>query len=176
MAPTYKKIAPATLTAWKIQLSGWAKPVAFQDQVETMKQHVKGAFFKQPGMGFLRDAWVAGKVAIILSADQQKAKQAVRGENQSCCLSQSQQLWRLHKRGITYFGGDYSPREGCVSRSFCLLGGYSFSVLEERSIFFFKTARSNSGGLKRFAHNVVFVINPLKRMSVHGATARPVFG
>lgn len=63
------RIPRATLDLWKAELSEWMAPSTFADRVDAMIHPLpRRIFFGQGGLAFLRDAWIASKVAIALSS------------------------------------------------------------------------------------------------------------
>lgn len=67
------RIPKQTLDDWKVELSQWRPAEAFRsrvDQISSPSQISRRLFFRQPGLAFLRDAWIAARVASALAADQ----------------------------------------------------------------------------------------------------------
>jgi hypothetical protein len=64
------RISKETLDAWQVDLSEWKQSAAFRDRVDEIAQSIpRGTFFRQAGLTFLRDAWIASRVADALSSD-----------------------------------------------------------------------------------------------------------
>jgi len=66
------RIPKATLQSWHQELTRWHVPSAFRTYVEKIagpQSIEREAFFNQAGLAFLRDAWIAARVATALSAD-----------------------------------------------------------------------------------------------------------
>ena len=70
------KIAPAariprnTLVAWATELSRWTPTDVFRGRIDQIAQAIpRGTFFRQGGLAFLRDAWIASRVACALPSD-----------------------------------------------------------------------------------------------------------
>lgn len=65
-----ERVPRQTLDFWRDELSEWMPAPAFRNRVENivraMPRHI---FFGQGGLAFLRDAWVAGRVATALTSD-----------------------------------------------------------------------------------------------------------
>jgi hypothetical protein len=70
MSKSYIKIERATLEAWRNELSTWADSSTFRSRIDQIMQspELGGAMFRQAGLTFLRDAWVAARVATLVSA------------------------------------------------------------------------------------------------------------
>ncbi|MCK1269427.1 hypothetical protein IVB44_38555 [Bradyrhizobium sp. 49] len=64
------RIPKATLDSWRTELSNWNRVDAFRHRVDEMVRPLsRSIFFGQAGLAFLRDAWIAGRVATALSSD-----------------------------------------------------------------------------------------------------------
>jgi hypothetical protein len=70
------KIAPAarisknTLVAWTTELSAWTPTEEFRARSDQIAQAIpRSTFFGQGGLAFLRDAWIASRVASALPSD-----------------------------------------------------------------------------------------------------------
>jgi hypothetical protein len=68
---TFGHIPRETLEVWRAELSDWARPEIFRSRVAELIVPLfrDGLFFRQAGLTFLRDAWIAGRVATALSSD-----------------------------------------------------------------------------------------------------------
>lgn len=63
------RVPKTTLDCWKAELSEWMVPGAFRSRVDAIIRPLpRHIFFRQGGLAFLRDAWIAGKVANALSS------------------------------------------------------------------------------------------------------------
>jgi hypothetical protein len=68
-----ERIPKETLDGWKGELSEWWPTEAFRLRIEEISapgQIPRQIYFRQPGLAFLRDAWIASRVASALSSDQ----------------------------------------------------------------------------------------------------------
>jgi hypothetical protein len=68
-----ERIPKETLDGWRIELSSWWPTKAFSSRVEEISapEHIsRQVYFRQPGLAFLRDAWIASRVAFALSSAQ----------------------------------------------------------------------------------------------------------
>ncbi|WP_370205309.1 hypothetical protein [Bradyrhizobium diazoefficiens] len=64
------RIPKTTLEEWRAELSIWTGADAFRNRVdEIVRPLARETFFGQAGLAFLRDAWVAGRVATAFSCD-----------------------------------------------------------------------------------------------------------
>src|SRR5271154_6179475 len=49
---------------WKTELSEWMKPSAFRERIDEIADSIpRRTFFRQAGLTFLREAWIASRVA-----------------------------------------------------------------------------------------------------------------
>jgi hypothetical protein len=74
--PKRAKIAPTAripknaLVAWTTELSEWTSTDVFRARIDRIAQSVpRSTFFSQGGLTFLRDAWIASRVACALPSD-----------------------------------------------------------------------------------------------------------
>lgn len=64
------RIPKTTIDNWRAELSSWNSADAFRSRVdEIVRPLARETFFGQAGLAFLRDAWIAGRVATALSCD-----------------------------------------------------------------------------------------------------------
>jgi hypothetical protein len=64
------RIPKETLAAWTTELSEWMEVEFFRTEVERVSLQIpRRTFFRQAGLAFLRDAWIASRVACALRAD-----------------------------------------------------------------------------------------------------------
>ena|ERR1700730_3351578 len=64
------RIPKQALDNWNGELSEWMHPSAFRDRIDQICLSIpRRVFFRQPGLTFLRDAWIASRVANALSSD-----------------------------------------------------------------------------------------------------------
>jgi hypothetical protein len=65
------RIPRETLEAWRAELSQWLQPDVFRSRVDELIAPLfrRGLFFRQAGLMFLRDAWIASRVSMALSSD-----------------------------------------------------------------------------------------------------------
>jgi hypothetical protein len=64
------RIPRNTLVAWTAELSEWAPPDIFRARIDEIAGAIpRSTFFRQGGLAFLRDAWIASRVASALSSD-----------------------------------------------------------------------------------------------------------
>jgi hypothetical protein len=70
MKQPYKKIESATLDVWRNRLLAWTDSEIFRSRVDEFMRspELRAALFRQGGLTFLRDAWVAARIATALSA------------------------------------------------------------------------------------------------------------
>lgn len=68
---TLSRIPTETLEAWRTELSQWTRPDDFRSRVNEIILPLfrDRLFFRQAGLMFLRDAWIAGRVATALPCD-----------------------------------------------------------------------------------------------------------
>jgi len=67
------RIPKETLDGWRAELSRWWPTQAFRSRIEEISapgRIPRLVYFRQPGLAFLRDAWIASRVASALSSDQ----------------------------------------------------------------------------------------------------------
>jgi hypothetical protein len=70
MTKLIARVPKHTLDAWRTELSDWAPPLAFRSRVDEVVHSVdRNVFFSQAGLTFLRDAWIASRVACALSPE-----------------------------------------------------------------------------------------------------------
>jgi hypothetical protein len=70
MAAVETRIPKQTLENWKDELSDWMHPSAFRERINHNCHSIpRRVFFRQAGLTFLRDAWIAGRVADALPSD-----------------------------------------------------------------------------------------------------------
>ena len=70
MTALQTRIPKPTLDHWKEQLSAWTAPDLFRERSNSICQSIpRKTFFKQAGLSFVRDAWIAARVADALSAE-----------------------------------------------------------------------------------------------------------
>jgi len=68
-APT-ARIPKNTIVAWTTELSRWTPTEAFRPRIDQIAQDIpRSTFFRQGGLTFLRDAWIASRVACALPSD-----------------------------------------------------------------------------------------------------------
>ncbi|MBR1198979.1 hypothetical protein JQ634_28410 [Bradyrhizobium sp. AUGA SZCCT0240] len=64
------RIPKDSLVAWKTELSEWAASEVFRTRIDQIARSIpRGTFFRQGGLAFLRDAWIASRVACALQSD-----------------------------------------------------------------------------------------------------------
>jgi len=64
------RVPKDTLNAWKNDLSEWTQPDVFRARIDQITQTIpRKIFFGQGGLAFLRDAWIASRLASALSSD-----------------------------------------------------------------------------------------------------------
>ena len=64
------RIPRNTLVAWTSELSEWAPTDVFRAHIDQIAQAIpRNTFFGQGGLAFLRDAWIASRVAGALPSD-----------------------------------------------------------------------------------------------------------
>jgi hypothetical protein len=64
------RIAKNTIVAWTNDLSQWTPTNIFRARIDQIAQSIpRGTFFHQGGLTFLRDAWIASRVACALPSD-----------------------------------------------------------------------------------------------------------
>ncbi|WP_338700445.1 hypothetical protein V5279_20580 [Bradyrhizobium sp. 26S5] len=64
------RVQKTTLRAWKAELSRWTTTDEFRVRIDQIAQTIpRSTFFGQGGLAFLRDAWVASRVACALPSD-----------------------------------------------------------------------------------------------------------
>src|SRR5437762_14021062 len=88
------RVSKESLEAWKAELSQWTKPSAFRNRVDEIITPLfrDRLFFRQAGLMFLRDAWIAGRVASALSSDAVRLVSAERQDFEIQCDGQTQQF------------------------------------------------------------------------------------
>ena len=71
MLAPLERIPNETLEAWRVELSEWAQPDVFRSRVDELIVPLfrNRLFFRRRGLTFLREAWIAGRVATALSGD-----------------------------------------------------------------------------------------------------------
>jgi hypothetical protein len=94
MPASLERIPKTTLKAWKAELSQWAQPDVFRSRVDQLKVPLfrNRLFFGQAGLEFLRDAWIAGRVATALSCDAVRLLLAAQPDFEIECDGQIQQF------------------------------------------------------------------------------------
>jgi hypothetical protein len=64
------RIPKQTLEGWRAELEQWTVASAFRDRVDAILQPIpRLTFFSQAGLAFLRDAWIASRVASALQSN-----------------------------------------------------------------------------------------------------------
>lgn len=64
------RIPRATLATWARELSGWTPTHVFQSRIDQIARTIpRSTFFSQGGLAFLRDAWIASRVANALPSN-----------------------------------------------------------------------------------------------------------
>ncbi|MBR1280674.1 hypothetical protein JQ597_01325 [Bradyrhizobium sp. AUGA SZCCT0177] len=64
------RIPKNSLVAWKTELSEWTATEVFRTRIDQIAHSIpRGTFFRQGGLAFLRDAWIASRVAGALPSD-----------------------------------------------------------------------------------------------------------
>jgi len=64
------RIEKQALDAWRSELSNWTQPASFRSRVDEICLAIpRKVFFRQAGLTFLRDAWIASRVADALSSE-----------------------------------------------------------------------------------------------------------
>jgi hypothetical protein len=64
------RIPKQTLIAWETELREWMPSIVFRDRIDELLLSIpQRTFFRQPGLTFLRDGWIASRVADALSSD-----------------------------------------------------------------------------------------------------------
>jgi hypothetical protein len=64
------RIPKNALVAWSTELSGWTSTEAFRTRIDQIAHGIpRSTFFRQGGLTFLRDAWIASRVACALPSD-----------------------------------------------------------------------------------------------------------
>jgi len=64
------RIPKRALGTWRAELSDWTQPLAFGRHADEIVHSVhRDIFFNQAGLTFLRDAWIASRVAYALSPE-----------------------------------------------------------------------------------------------------------
>lgn len=64
------RVPKTTLIAWKIELSEWTPTNALRARIDQITQSIpRTTLFSQGGLAFLRDTWIASRVASALQAD-----------------------------------------------------------------------------------------------------------
>jgi hypothetical protein len=64
------RISKSTLVAWANELSAWTPTDVFRARIDQMAQTIpRRTFFRQAGLTFLREAWIASRTAYALSSD-----------------------------------------------------------------------------------------------------------
>ncbi len=64
------RIQKDVLVDWQTELSQWTISDAFRTRIDNLAHDIpRNTFFRQAGLTFLRDAWIASRVASALSSD-----------------------------------------------------------------------------------------------------------
>jgi hypothetical protein len=64
------RIPRETLVAWTTELSKWTPTDVFRSRIDQIALAIpRNTFFRQGGLAFLRDAWIASRVASALPSD-----------------------------------------------------------------------------------------------------------
>jgi hypothetical protein len=64
------RIPKNALVAWKTELSKWSSTEPFRAHIDQIARGIpRSTFFRQGGLTFLRDAWIASRVACALPSD-----------------------------------------------------------------------------------------------------------
>ncbi len=64
------RIQKDVLVEWQTELSQWTTPEAFRVRIDKLAHDIpRSIFFRQAGLTFLREAWIASRVASALSSD-----------------------------------------------------------------------------------------------------------
>lgn len=64
------RISNHQLNVWRAELSNWKDASEFRSRVDNIVHSIpRRTFFQQAGLTFLRDAWIAGRVATALSTE-----------------------------------------------------------------------------------------------------------
>jgi hypothetical protein len=67
---TIERIPKEVLDPWRAELSEWTTPAAFRERIDELSRSIpRRTFFKQAGLAFLRDAWIASRVAVAMSSE-----------------------------------------------------------------------------------------------------------
>lgn len=70
MVRRYRPVEKSALLSWRAELTARQNPKGFRGRVEEIHQGIESdTFYNQGGMQFLRDAWIAGRVATALQAE-----------------------------------------------------------------------------------------------------------
>jgi hypothetical protein len=68
--PPVARIPKGTLLTWAADLSEWTQTAVFRARIDQIAQAIpRSIFFGQGGLTFLRDAWIASRVASALPSD-----------------------------------------------------------------------------------------------------------
>jgi hypothetical protein len=63
------RIQKDVLVEWRTELSQWTAPEAFRTRIDQLAHGIpRSTFFRQAGLTFVRDAWIASRVASALSS------------------------------------------------------------------------------------------------------------
>ena len=69
LEPTFR-IPKSSIADWTTELSEWTPNDVFRARIDQIAQHIpRNTFFSQGGLAFLRDAWIASRVASALQSD-----------------------------------------------------------------------------------------------------------
>jgi hypothetical protein len=64
------RIQKDVLVEWRTELSQWTTCDAFRTRIDNLADGIpRNTFFRQAGLTFMRDAWIASRVASALSSD-----------------------------------------------------------------------------------------------------------
>ena len=70
MTKSIDRIPKQTLDAWKAEFCEWTPPIVFRDRIDEVLLSIsRRTLPPQAGLTFLRDAWIASRVADALSSD-----------------------------------------------------------------------------------------------------------
>ncbi|RZN35605.1 hypothetical protein [Bradyrhizobium sp. Leo121] len=70
MTKRIDRIPNRTLDTWEAELANWMQPPEYRHRLDEILRSIpRSIFFRQAGLTFLRDAWIASRVADALSSD-----------------------------------------------------------------------------------------------------------
>lgn len=93
MNRTIDRIPKEILDSWRAELSEWTTSSAFRERIDEISHSVpRRTFFRQAGLSFLRDAWIASRVAAALSSESVRLVSDERPDFEIKCMGRIDQF------------------------------------------------------------------------------------